>query len=329
MDEYRFNLSSLVGNSWLKLFLDIIPSGLQLPSLVAVHNGLKPAMDLWVPQRKWNSFAELMRYLGLFYYSDSYIETDSPAAMLAFERQRVELFTTTRALSVANATERAEVHVFVSSTKEALFTAVAAGWYPVIVGTRIVPKHFADHDKFGASLGYPYCCRAFFRRENDWHENNCWRSSFSNTHGEPCAYANGLLRHTAYGLVPHIPCSFACHATINQARDLYALIAAEAPMYARAMIDRLSSPTLCLSERQIYRMTGTVDASNVVRYTDVEAVLPTPEADQLVALLSAGNEVRIERNILYVFSGNSLVASYFARADKHAPELPFLITNNP
>jgi len=100
-------------------------------------------------------------------------------------------------------------------------------------------------------------------------------------------------------------------------------------MYARAMIDRLSSPTLCLSERQIYRMTGTVDASNVVRYTDVEAVLPTPEADQLVALLSAGNEVRIERNILYVFSGNSLVASYFARADKHAPELPFLITNNP
>lgn len=52
--------------------------GAQLPTLIAVANGLKPAMDLWVPRDGWPALRALAKTLGLVHHVDTCFDRFSP-----------------------------------------------------------------------------------------------------------------------------------------------------------------------------------------------------------------------------------------------------------
>lgn len=312
----------LKGSPFIK-YLDIEPYGLQLPSFIATAYGLKPAMDMWVRSDAWSSFRELANSLGLHWHVDAYFDRN-PAAVSKIQSP-VKL-TTTRALLSKKFRAQEEAHVFVARSQQDLFNSVCAGWYPLIVNGRIIDKHLADHENFGQALGYPQCCRDFFRANNNWHYENTYYAAYKNTKTVPQSLSNGLLRHTAFSFTPHIACSFICESTINYGAKLLALVAQEVSVsYADEISRRLATPILCLSELKIYRFEGRMQLSNQVQYSAVEPVNPTRCTDSLYKMLNQGDKCIIDSNVLRIYAGKRQIHAYQARADQHGPEFPFII----
>lgn len=312
----------LKGSPFIK-YLDIEPYGLQLPSLIATAYGLKPAMDMWVRADAWHSFRDLITSLGLHCHVDNYFDRDPIATS---KIQPPVSLTTTRAVLSSKFATHEEAHVFLARSQQDLFNAVCAGWYPLIVNGRVIDKHLADHEKFGQALGYPECCREFFRKNNNWHYDNTYYAAYQNTASVPQILSNGLLRHTAFSIIPHIACSFICDSTMDYGAKLLALIAQEvSTSYANEISRRLAAPILCLSELKIYRFEGFIQSSNQVQYSSVEPVNPTGYADPLYKMLIQGDGCVVDSNVLRIYSGGCQIHAYQARADQHGPEIPFII----
>lgn len=72
-----------------------------------------------------------------------------------------------------------------------------------------------DDDAIGRLLGFPACCRAHFART--WGSGSCDPTPAMETVSGPWE-ANTLLRQLGVRLVPHLPCSASCEATVLQAR---------------------------------------------------------------------------------------------------------------
>lgn len=238
----------------LQRFFEFAPTGGQFPSSLAVLHKLKPTMDLWIPPHGWAAFQSLVEELGLVYHVDTYFDPYSPQ----LDHFSPDSFTTTRAALSRTFGEHTQAHVFLSYDLEHLYPAVSSGWYPLVIDSHLVSKHMPDHNKFGEALGYPACCQRFFLERNDWHSDNTFYAAYHNTHMVPQKFSNGSLRHTLFSLVPYIPCSMGCQATIHYASTLHALMASEFPAYAQEVELHLSSPILCLSELRVYRFIGTL-----------------------------------------------------------------------
>jgi hypothetical protein len=87
----------------------------------------------------------------------------------------------------------------------------------------------SDHDTIGALLGYPACCRAFFR--DVWADKRCidttWQMAENTTPAHApdririelpdttAPVANILWRWLGVRAVPHLPCRFNCDASIS------------------------------------------------------------------------------------------------------------------
>ncbi len=315
-------LNQLICHSRFYRVLDIDHTGVQLPSLIATIEGLKPAMDIWVQPRAWKAFESLAKYFGLQFHVDSYFDRFAESALNQVPQEN---FTTTRAALSQTFTDRSEAHVFIARTRPALIAAVSAGWYPLVVDGYVVEKHLADHEKFGEALGYPACCCRFFRWRNNWYRDNTYYAAYRNTEGTPQIRSNGLLRHTAFYLTPHLPCSFGCDRSMAYADELSRIITAEMPAYAQEIERQLASPILCLSELKIYRFEGTLTAPDRVQYAAVQPVNPTTQADGLLKTLAQGNTLVLDGNVLRILNQGLQIGTYVARADHHGPEYPFVI----
>ena len=250
-------LATFLEQSPFRSYLRAFPTGLQLPMFMAMVHNLKPAMDVWVRRSAWSAFERLISDFKLCWHVDAYFDHDCEQ----LRTLRPDEFTTTRAALSQTFKDNTEAHVFLATNESALYDAVGAGWYPLVVQGRVINKHMADHHKFGNALGYPPCCQQFFREHNDWRRDNNFGAAYKNTLNGPKALSNGLLRLSAFGLVPHIPCSFACEATASYAARVHAHVAMESQSYANEIARRASSPFLCLSELRIYRFEGERDGS--------------------------------------------------------------------
>lgn len=316
-------LHQLLKGSLFNKYLDIDPYGLQLPSFIATVYGIKPAMDTWVYPYAWPSFHDLLTDLGLYYHVDGYFNRNLET--ISKIQSPVE-FTTTRAAFSNNSTTDGEAHVFIACSKRNLSNVVGAGWYPLVVNGQIISKHLADHDKFGLALGYPECCREFFRKNNNWHYDNTYYIGYKNSSSAPNILSNGLLRHTAFSFISHMACSFSCEHTIYYGAELRSIIAKKvSASYASEISRRLATPILCLSELRIYRFEGFMQSSNHIKYNSVESINPTKSTDPLYQMLLKGNSCIIDANIIRVNSGSREIYAYQARADQHGPEIPFFI----
>jgi hypothetical protein len=91
----------------------------------------------------------------------------------------------------------------------------------------------SDDEEIGRLLGYPACCRAFFKGlwKSEKLRDTTWRMASlsapdASTHSiDICnvSYANILWRWLGVRAVPHLPCSFACKASHNLGEELVQL----------------------------------------------------------------------------------------------------------
>lgn len=308
-------------------FVEATRGGAQLPTLIAVAHGLKPTMDVWIPATGWEAFRRMVRALGLKYHVDTYFDRFSPE----LSRALLDRLNTTRAVFTPTLTDRAEAHVFLARDRSALDRAVGAGWYPLVVDGRIVDKHLADHDTFGDALGYPKCCQEFFRQRNNWISDNTYYAARQNTTGAASLLANPFLRHTVYGLVSYMPCSFSCEPSMGFAGRLRNVIRAEFPSYAQEIDAEAAKVVLCVSELRMYRFTGETvhyadngDAIGV-EYDGVKSMYAIEKCDPLYNLLAQGDHCHLDGNVIHIRRQGAAVGGYRARADRHGPECPFLI----
>lgn len=93
----------------------------------------------------------------------------------------------------------------------------------------------SDDETIGSLLGYPECCRAFFRQV--WIGQRCLDTTWSMAENTSSQTGNGVVRVESGGTpfanilwrwlgvraVPHLPCRFDCSATIEFAERLLAL----------------------------------------------------------------------------------------------------------
>src|SRR4030095_14331571 len=131
--------------------------------------------------------------------------------------------------------------------------------------------------------------------------DNTLYAAYRNTVTGPRRLSNGLLRQTAFGLVPHMTCSFACEASMRYAEKLREIIIEEAPAYAREIDKRSGDPILSLSELRIYRFNGKISQPFTVEYDTVESIYPSSARDLLYEMLARGDMCRIEENCVRIY----------------------------
>ena len=115
--------------------------------------------------------------------------------------------------------------------------AVAPDRFAVGPGASALAQAYAaqDDDRIGALLGFPRCCRAFFDRV--WNQTQLRDTTLSMTPATaPCPEANILGRWLGVRLVPHLPCGFACPATVTLARQLTPVWEPEALAWAETIL---------------------------------------------------------------------------------------------
>lgn len=271
----------------------------QLASYVAVAKGLRPALDDFVPVGHYQRFSGLMRALGLAVRPDvvfGHVRDESRFPSL-------RLAPTTKAIGMPWNPEReyepgCELHVFVGRGQEQVDAAWRSGWYPVVIGGRIIQKPKVDHVRFGQSLGYPACCIEAFERYNRWgrydHISEAARRS------EAFRFVNNCFaKYTPYMLNFHIPCRFDCAASRRLGEAILGELAAIDPAFSDRVRANLGTPVLHVSERLNF---GLPDAAPETdrrwRYgsvVDIYALITGRDRrhDVLKRMLEWGNAVEI------------------------------------
>lgn len=317
-------MRELLGGSKLAQWLELEPQGTQLPVICAVLCGAKPAADIWIKQDHLPRFRLLAFQWGLSFHIDPYFNRHDEQAIRSSNSQ----FGTTRAAIARTDDTLAEAHIFLAKSAKALRATVASGWYPLVIDNCIVEKNVADHVRFGRALGYPECCIKFFRLRNHWFFDNTPYAAYRNTRGKPNLLSNGLPRNTAYALIAHMPCSFACFESIKQAEKVLNYLRSEAPLYAEQIVRRLSLPILSLSELRLFSFEGIVAGLNRIEYYHVEPLNPTTQEDSLLKILRSGTACIVDRNIISIERHDVTIGSYFATGDRYGPECPFILESN-
>jgi hypothetical protein len=318
----KLHMPNLSEHSPFAKYLLVDPSANQLHSFIALVHGIKPSMDMWIRPEGWSAFEKLVNYFGLVYHLNAYFDsTDNNLSSIP-----QHLIATTRASFAKAYVGNVEAHVFVAASRNQLQEVVSRGWYPLLIDGYYIQKHLADYVPFGKALGYPSCCCDFFQKHNNWYCENTYYRSFQNTtFGKHNILSNGLLRHTAFSYIPHMPCSFNCESSKIYARQLRDIICAESLVYAEQIDLQLSSPTLCLSEQKIFRFDGELKSLTEIFYKHCQLVTPTRVNEPLYYLLAEGDQCVIEVNVLRVFKRGKPIGSYLATGNKKGPEAPFFV----
>lgn len=177
----------------------------------------------------------------------SVIEGARPAALLSVQPE-----------DLSRATRRAQAHglAIVPLTRTGTAGSYSASPRPVEDG----PWHYraaltrpeltsswwgawerSDNDAIGELLGYPHCCRTFFRRvwvDRGWCDTT-W-AMVEETEGTvevECDHRNNiLLRWLGVRAVPHLPCAFDCEATRELADTMIGLVREPEQLWLREML---------------------------------------------------------------------------------------------
>lgn len=109
-----------------------------------------------------------------------------------------------------------------------------------------------DDMEIGALLGYPECCRQFFKRvwvegdyiDTTWHQalntNDPDTGMVINVYPDPAC--NVTLRHLGLRWVSHLPCSFRCEPTISMVVDYINILKQQFPAECRTLNEALQWP---------------------------------------------------------------------------------------
>lgn len=268
-------LAPEISSPWLRELVRVRGgSHFQLSGYVAVSAGIRPALDDFVPLSHFESFTEFVGASGLQLRTDAMFQrvlNEAEIPSMAFSPTTKAIGRRWRAGE--EAPRNSEVHVIVARSAVDADRAWAAGWYPIAIGKRILPKPKIDHQRFGAALGYPRCCVIAFERYNNWgrfdHISEVARRS-----QRFVSLANSFWKHTGYMLNFHIPCRFDCKASVRLGEKTLSAICDVDPAYASAIWAAIIAPVLHVSERMSFAFEGAcVSKQGDLNYSGVYDVL--------------------------------------------------------
>jgi hypothetical protein len=301
----------------------------QLINFMATALGFKPLMDDWIAVDLLDRYREACAVYGLEVEADSVflmaVKDRLPSAVVG----RDNLATTVAYGVPAEASPPpqgwaplgARVHVFVSRDRALLRHGM---WYPLIIRNRVFWPPRADLLSFGRLLGYPKCCIGFFRRYNNWLRYSfLWEIQKRSAIVHPLC--NPLTKDLTYSYIYHMPCSFACPATIELAGKLREAIGEREPELVTRIDRHLRLPALVFRERKIYFFEG-VASVNRIDYTSWVFEGGELGANVLDEALAAGNAVEVEGQKVRVLSGREELFRVTCKTEGFAPEHPFVIS---
>lgn len=295
----------------------------QLPQYLAVLAGLRRTLDDWVAIDRIADYRSALTALGLT------VEIDCLFRHLDRGVAGANAVPTTRASASRYAADapvgQGQVHVFVSTRRDWAVEALAAGWYSVAVGGRIVAKPRIDHLWLGRAFGYPECCVRFFLQFNDWPRMNSFAEAARASRTVRWE-TNCLGRHTPLMGPFHLPCRFDCEATCRYTTELLAVVRAHDPSYADRIRGFLRQPFLVASEVLCYALVGARPLGHgAVGYHDVLYVGGKPHEDRWSEVLARGNQLELGDGIVHVTRDDAQVGTLEARCDRGRMELPLLL----
>ena len=301
-------------------------NAIQLPNFMAVVAGIKPGMDDWVRHDRVEQYFALAQEFGLQIWEDVYfvpVERDEELRGVIGRH----LLNTTKARGFKRPPlgSTSQLHVFMSNEVKYVKEAYESGWYPLVIDDRVMNLPVSDHRAFGRAMGYPDCCIEFFRKHNDWETQNTYYATYTNSAKGLLSICNCLPKHTPFFYTYHMPCSFSCESTARYATKLRSFIASEEADYARLIDKVVDLPVLIFTEDCAYLIFGEMLSQNECKYSGV-FFLGNPGKDRYSKHLGRGSHLRIDENAVLVYSGARCVDVIETRADKSAPEIPFLLS---
>lgn len=302
----------------------------QLSMLMAVVLGIKPCMDDWISNDRYDMYKIACKKYGLLLKESSvfYVRDRKflPAGVVGRDR-----LTTTIAYGhryfPGRGNHTGKVHVFISRSQKALEKCFQNGWYPIIIKNRVIDKPIADVYHFGQFLGYPTCCIDFFRKFNNWSKYNYLYETLKNTSDIPTHYVcNPFAKDDIYTYIYHMPCSYGCAATKKLALGLRKAIMNEEPEFAIAIDRHLQMPWLVIYERNYFAFEGSLYKGGVIRYRKVYAIGQNRNAaEKYLKVLIKGDTIRLEGRQLFISRKGKRVAVICAERRQFAPEYPFVM----
>ena len=307
-------------------FVEAKGNAIQLPNFMAVVAGIKPAMDDWVQHDRVEQYVAMAQEFGLQVREDVYfVPLEGDKELQGVIGRHLLNTTKARGFERPPSASTSQLHVFMSKDDKHVMKAYESGWYPLIIGDRVMNLPLSDHRAFGRALGYPDCCIEFFLKHNDWETQNTYYASYANSPKRLLSICNCLPKHTPFFYTYHMPCSFGCEATARYGTELRSFIASEESDYARLIDKVVNLPVLIFTEDCAYLIFGEMLNRNECKYVGV-FFLGNPGKNRYSKHLQQGNHLRIDENVVLVYSGARCVDVIETRADKSAPEIPFLLS---
>ncbi|MGE5279682.1 MAG: hypothetical protein ACM3L6_02920 [Deltaproteobacteria bacterium] len=318
--------NTFVPKKFCREFVLLRGHSLQLASIMAVIQGHKPCLDDWVACSKLAEYEKICRRYGLSCKVDAVFRCVPPSRIGA-RVVGAERLTTTHAYGLpwSPAVTAGTVHVFIARSRAKLEACWRSGWYPLVIKGRVVEKPQIDIHRFGAALGYPACCRDFFRLRNNWFFFNFLYEVFKNSGTGPYPFlCNPLTRDETYSYLSHMPCSFACASSLALARRIRSGIKAEEPAFAAAIDRHLRLPLLVFRERWIYAFEGVLKGQRLT-YGKVAYVGNQDEGAAYLDDFKRGDSLRVDADTVAVLKRGRTIKkiAWGARQDAHGR--PFLI----
>ncbi|HKE18336.1 MAG TPA: hypothetical protein VKB80_25835, partial [Kofleriaceae bacterium] len=252
----------------LRRIVDLRRNERQLSQYVAVMAGVRRSLDDWIDIEAFAAYDALMRQLGLVALPDCLFQV-----LPGHDIAGIECAPTTRAAGArfrpGHAPPGSRVHVILSSRADWAQETLAAGWYPLAIGDRLVLKPLIDHDRFGRAFGYPSCCVSFFLQHNDWPRQNTLAEALRSSR-QVRWQANCLAKSSPWMLIFHMPCAFDCPGTHDYATGTLDAIRDLDADYARRIEEYLRQMVLSINERTAFALRGAeLRGPDRVRYDEV------------------------------------------------------------
>ncbi len=266
-----------------------------LTALMAVVSGHKPCADVWVKPADLRLFLRAVRRYGLIAKQDIIFNVASRNVVPDCIAGKDRLTTTIAYGFHPRQSKHGKHHIFVARSERALSRAFALGWYPVIIGKRVIDRPLADAFRFGEALGYPICCCEFFRWKNNWYRYNFLYEILKNTKRKACYLCNPLGRNETYTYIAHMPCSFDCAVTREHAASFRSFLMKEEPAFVEKIDQHLCLPHLVFYERKIYAFDGKIVPEGIF-YKSVYFLGLNNDFNPYLERLSLANELRLEGN---------------------------------
>jgi hypothetical protein len=336
MDSFGLGAARIVsagGLEWswawtgfLRELVEVRGSEQQLAQYVAVKAQIRKSLDDWIPARRLASFLRFAQRVGLAVEIDCTFRSFDETTKIPGS----SLVPTTQAYGAAfdhqNLDEPdASIHVFVSSRPDWAANAVAAGWYSVAIGDRLVRKPQIDHQRLGTAFGYPPCCIDFFLKHNDWPRTNTLAEAYAQTQVTRWQ-TNCLAKHSPFMAVFHLPCSFQCAATCEYTEGVLDEVKKLDSAYAEQTKLFMRQSYLAISEVLCYALVGARGtASGRTAYRNAIYTGGKRHMDRLSESLAEGDEIAVAHGTVLIWREGQIVRAFDARCDGGQVEVPVLL----